>query len=448
MPADVAIVAMDGQFPNCENFEEFEEKIFSNKSLIREWTDLDQYENRFRSRVSGYITLEESEIEEVKSKKIEDFPECYLDLSGEIPTVYQLTSGIGSIWSMRSSLRLIEKAGWETDEVQSERTAVLIAPSSSMNKITRQAFYNFFTLNCQSKQIGSHLIDRCMSYSESANVSCLIKNKGITESISSACASGLGNIGYGYRLIQSGIQDRAIVGGVEATSMETFLGFDAMRMVLSRDLPPEESSRPFDINRNGFVCSFGCGLIALENLELAKARGANILGVIRAYSNNSDGDGDMFSPSYDGKMRLFDLLMNSENKLPIPDVVKAHGTSTKVGDAVELFSIVERMGDSGYHISAPKSQHGHLLNATGAVEVIISTLMLQKQMVSPCLNADTLNEDLERIQKDPKWEGIKEPMAAFRDLIPTRAIKKDIESIVCLNYGFGGANTALYITKE
>ena len=158
-----------------------------------------------------------------------------------------------------------------------------------------------------------------MSYREAANISCLLKTKGVCESITSACATGLGNIGHAYRLIKFGLQDRAIAGGVEGTALETFIGFDGM-MILSKGFSPAESSRPFDMNRNGFVCSFGAGIVALEEYEMAKARGANIIGVIDEYFNNSDGDGDMFYPSFAGQQRLWKGLM--PDKGIRPDVVK------------------------------------------------------------------------------------------------------------------------------
>jgi 3-oxoacyl-[acyl-carrier-protein] synthase I len=193
-------------------------------------------------------------------------------------------------------------------------------------------------LKQKTRLAGSHTVDRTMVYREAANVACLIKNKGVCEAIGSACATGLGNIGYAYRLIKFGLQDRIVAGGVEPTSLESFIGFDAMQ-VLSKGFAPGESSRPFDKARNGFVCSFGCGIVALEEYESAKARGANILAVIDDYFNNSDGDGNMFFPSFDGQKRLWKGLF--AGKQPKADVVKVHGTSTPVGDTIELFSVVD-----------------------------------------------------------------------------------------------------------
>ncbi|MEO5911449.1 MAG: beta-ketoacyl synthase N-terminal-like domain-containing protein, partial [Pelobium sp.] len=302
-----------------------------------------------------------------------------------------------------------------------------------------------FELHRKTRLAGSHNVDRTMTYREAANISCLLKTKGVCESIGSACATGLGNIGHAFRLIKFGLQDRVIAGGVEGTSLESFIGFDAMQ-VLSRGFTPEESSRPFDINRNGFVCSFGAGIVALEEYESAKARGAKILGVIDDYFNNSDGDGDMFYPSFAGQQRLWKGLLTNDSRKP--DVVKVHGTSTPAGDAIELLSVVDTLGKKDYHISAPKSQFGHMLGAAGSVEFITALLMLEHQKVLPCLNANTLNPELENIQKTAHWQGPKEPLAAYRDLLPQESFSKEINKIACLNYGFGGTNSAISISKD
>ncbi|MCY1528394.1 3-oxoacyl-[acyl-carrier-protein] synthase 1 [compost metagenome] len=186
--------------------------------------------------------------------------------------------------------------------------------------------------------------------------------------------------------------------------------------------------------------------MALEEYEMAKARGANILAVIDNYHNNADGDGDMFSPSFSGQKRLWKGLMANQHIQP--EVVKVHGTSTPVGDPIELLSVVDTMGDKGYHISAPKSQFGHMLGAAGAVELITGILMLEKQQVLPCVNAVNLNPELEAFQKSATWEGPNEPLATYRDLISQDIIEKEINQIVCLNYGFGGTNSAMSISKD
>ena len=441
----VAIVGMGGAFPNCKDLDQFRQRLFAGETLIRDWDEALAHGKNIRSTVSGYITEEEMGLEAIYSTLAENYPETYIDKLGRIPDGNLATADLGSIWSMLGSQDAIKMAGWSKQEIESEQTGVVIGSGGAGHVILRNAWHNFFELKRKTRIAGSHTVDRAMVYRDAANVSCLIKNRGVCESIGSACATGLGNIGYAYRLIKFGLQDRVIAGGVEGTSLETFIGFDAMQ-VLSKGFSAAESSRPFDTSRNGFVCSFGCGIVALEEYETAKARGANILAVIDDYFNNSDGDGNMFFPSFSGQKRLWKGLFGD---MPIKaDVVKVHGTSTPIGDAIELLSVVDVMGEEGYHISAPKSQFGHMLGAAGAVEFITAIMMLQNQQVLPCLNSTKLNTELETFQKAPNWEGPQNPLNHYRHLISPDTINKNINRIVCLNYGFGGTNSALTISRN
>lgn len=442
----VAIVGIGGVFPTCSSLEEFEEKLFNNQSLIREWNEPIECGNLIRSKASGYISLEEMDLEASSYLSGTNYIESYNDKKERIPYANLATSDVSSIWAMLATQDVLKMSGWTEKEVQSIRTGIAIGSGSGGHTELHHVWDAFFHHKKRSSRLGTHIVDRTMVYKEAANVSCLIKNKGISESVGSACATGLSNIGYAYRMIKFGIQDRMITGGVEPTSLETFIGFDAMR-VLSRKYAPAESSRPYDKNRNGFVCSFGCGIVALEAYDIAKARGANILGVIDGYHNNADGDGDMFAPSFDGQRRLWNGLKAEVSNLK-PDVVKAHSTSTPTGDAIELFSVIENMGTKDYLISAPKSQFGHMLGAAGAVEFVAAILMLKNQKVTPCLNIQSLNEEQENIQQLDNWQGTKEPMAAFEHLLPKEAKSVDIQQIVALNYGFGGTNAAISISKD
>ncbi len=441
----VAIVGMGGAFPDCKDLSDFKQKLFNGDSLIRSWDLALSHGKNIRSTVCGFITEAEMNLEAIYSTLSTDYPETYIDHLGRIPDSNLATADMGSIWSMLGAQEAIKMAGWSTTETQSEQTGVVVGSGGGGHHILRTAWHNFFELKRKTRLAGSHSVDRTMVYRDAANVSCLIKNKGVCEAIGSACATGLGNIGYAYRLIKFGLQDRVIAGGVEGTALETFIGFDGMQ-VLSRGFTPAESSRPFDMNRNGFVCAFGCGIVALEEYEMAKARGANILAVIDNYFNNADGDGDMFYPSFPGQKRLWKGLMNNLNIKP--DVVKVHGTSTTAGDPIELLSVVDVLGNKDYHISAPKSQFGHMLGAAGAVELITAILMLEKQQVLPCKNAVNLNPELETFQKSADWDGPMEPLAAYRDLISQETLDKEINQIVCLNYGFGGTNSAMSISRD
>ncbi len=446
-PRKVAIVGMGGVFPTCNSIDEFKSKMFNNESLIRNWDASEQFGKKIRSKASGFITHEESGLKIIHSTLLDNYPEFFEDTLKRIPVESLATADLGSIWAMLGTQNAIKMSGWEQQDVQSEKTGVAVGSGGGGHEILRSMWNNFYELQKKSRFLGSHNVDRTMAYREAANISCLIKSKGICESIGSACATGLGNIGYAYRMISMGFQDRMIAGGVEGTSLETYIGFDAMQ-VLSRGFAPEESSRPFDKQRNGFVCSFGAGIIALEEYEQAKARGANILGVIDNYYNNSDGDGDMFAPSFDGQQRLWKGLLGSDTSKLFPDVVKVHGTSTPLGDTIELQSVVNTLGNKGYHIAAPKSQYGHMLGAAGAVEIISALLMLQEQKVSPCLNSFELKDTPEEFQMAADWNGPRDPLSAYRDILNQESFKKEINRIVCLNYGFGSTNAAISISRD
>jgi 3-oxoacyl-[acyl-carrier-protein] synthase-1 len=441
----VAVVGMGGVFHVCSIIDDFSEKLFSNQSLIREWDEAARYDKLIRSKVSGFVTGKEMGIETIWSTLVENYPETYVDTLGRLPAANLATADMGSIWAMLATREAINMAGWTVEETQSEETGVVIGSGGAGNEILRHGWANFYQGGKKTRIGGAHGVDRTMAYREAANVACLIRNKGICEGMVSACATGLSNIGHAWRLIKFGLQDRVIAGGAEATSLETFIGFDGMQ-VLSRGFAPEKSSRTFDVHRNGFVCSFGAGIVALEEYESAKARGVNILGVIDNYFNNSDGDGDMFYPSFTGQRRLWKgLLRDTTIK---PDVVKVHGTSTPVGDAIELLSVVDMLGEGGFHISAPKSQFGHMLGAAGAVEFISALLMLREQKVLPCLNCDQLNTSLEAFQEQPGWTGPCKPLAHYRHLIPGKSFEKPVNTVVCLNYGFGGTNSAIAVSKD
>ena len=446
-PRKVAIVGIGGVFPACSDIGEFSRKMFSGQSLVREWDEATSHGKKVRSTVSGYVSLAECGLEAIPSSILVNYPEFFRDTLERIPPENLATADLGSIWAMLASKDAIGMSGWTDREVRSELTGVVIGSGAGGNEVSRKSWHNFFALDKKTRFLGPHNVDRCMVYRDAANVSCLIQSRGVCECIGSACATGLGNIGYAYRLISFGIQDRIVAGGTEGTSMESFIGFDAMQ-VLSRGHAPEKSSRPFDVDRNGFVCSFGAGIVALEAYDIAKARGANILAVIDNYFNNSDGSGDMFAPSFDGQQRLWNGLIGSDRQRLFPDVVKVHGTSTPLGDAIELFSVVSYLGDKGYHISAPKSQFGHMLGAAGAVELVASVLMLQQQQVLPCLNSDQLNTNQEAFQLGEDWAGTREPIAAYRHLLPQQAVAKEINRIVCLNYGFGSTNSAMAISRD
>jgi 3-oxoacyl-[acyl-carrier-protein] synthase-1 len=287
--------------------------------------------------------------------------------------------------------------------------------------------------NPKPRNMGSHKVDSTMASTCSANASVFFKNQGIGESLSSACSTGLGNIGYGYRLIKHGYQKRVICGGAETSCWNVAAGFDAM-MVLS-----PTASRSLSGERNGFVAGSGAGIVVLEELKSALDRGAKPLAVIKGYYSGCCGSGDMVAPSREGQIRcikgaLADGHPDWENKFGKdwkPDIVKLHGTATPTGDAVEVKSVVECLGTEGYYLTAPKALFGHLLGAAGSVELICAIDMLQKGYVIPNINCEPLDPELEFVSS----------------LIPRKKVKGDFKTALCLSFGFGSTNAGMILAK-
>jgi len=288
-------------------------------------------------------------------------------------------------------------------------------------------------LNPKPRNMGSHRVDSTMASTCSANASVFFKNQGMGESLSSACSTGLGNIGYGYRMIKHGYQKRMICGGAETSCWNVAAGFDAM-MVLS-----PTGSHSLSGKRNGFVVGSGAGVVVLEELQSALDRGAKPLAIIKGYYSGCCGSGDMVAPSRDGQIRcikgtLADGHPGWENKFGKdwkPDIVKLHGTATPTGDAVEVKSVVECLGTQGYCLTAPKALFGHLLGAAGSVELISAIDMLNKGYVTPNIDCEPLDPDLEFVTH----------------LIPRKIVKGDFKTVLCLSFGFGSTNAGMLIEK-
>jgi len=264
-------------------------------------------------------------------------------------------------------------------------------------------------------------------------VSVFLKTKGIGEAVSSACSTGLGNVGYAYRMIKHGYQKRVICGGCETCCFIAATGFDAM-MVLS-----PTGSHSLSSKRDGFVVGAGAGIVVLEELQSALSRGIKPLAIIRGYYSGCDGSGDMVAPNQEGQLRcmrgvLADGHPDWESKFKKgwkPDIIKLHGTATPTGDVLEVKSVVETFGKDGYYLTAPKALFGHMLGAAGSVELITAIDMLQKGYVVPNVNCEPLDPELEFVSH----------------LIPRKTVRGDFKTALCLNFGFGSTNAAMIIEK-
>lgn len=264
-------------------------------------------------------------------------------------------------------------------------------------------------------------------------VSIALGAKGINNCSVTACASGANSIGDAFRVIQKGDMEMIIAGGTEATITEmTVAGFSNMT-ALSKNPDPNTASRPFDKNRDGFVIGEGAGVVVLEELEHAIARGAKIYGELIGYGATGDAH-HITTPAPDGEGagRAMKLALDDADISPEQvDYINAHGTSTYYNDLYETLAIKEVFKEHAYHlsVSSTKSMTGHLLGATGAIEAIFSVLAINEGIIPPTINYETPDEELDL------------------DYVPNEAKKKDVQVVLSNSLGFGGHNATLIFKK-
>ena len=277
------------------------------------------------------------------------------------------------------------------------------------------------------KRIGPYAVTKTMGSTVSAILGTTLKLKGVNYSISSACSTSAHCVGHAAELIQLGKQDIIIAGGAEQEHWTSSSMFDAMGALSSQyNDAPEQASRAFDLNRDGFVIAGGSGMLILEEEEHAIKRNAPVLARLAGYCANSDGY-DMVSPSGEGATRCMDEALEIYGGNI--DYINAHGTSTPVGDLAELGAIKNVFGDSGPVIGSTKSMTGHSLGATGAQEAIYSILMMQNDFIAPSINIDHLVEEA---------EGLK---------IAQTMIEQEVNAVMSNSFGFGGTNASLVFAK-
>ena len=277
------------------------------------------------------------------------------------------------------------------------------------------------------KRIGPYAVTKTMGSTVSAILGTTLKLKGVNYSISSACSTSAHCIGHAAELIQLGKQDIIIAGGAEQEHWTSSSMFDAMGALSSQyNDSPKKASRPFDVDRDGFVIAGGSGMLILEEEEHALKRNAPIIARIEGYCANSDGY-DMVSPSGEGARRCMSEAIEAFGS--DVDYINAHGTSTPVGDLAELGAIKEVFGKSAPIIGSTKSMTGHSLGATGAQEAIYSILMMQNNFIAPSINIDNLVEEA---------EGLK---------IAQSMMKHELNAVMSNSFGFGGTNASLIFGK-
>ena len=277
------------------------------------------------------------------------------------------------------------------------------------------------------RRVGPYMVPRTMSSTTSACLATPFKIKGINYSISSACATSSHCIGNALEQIQLGKQDIVFAGGGEEVDWTLAMQFDAMGALSSKyNDTPEKASRTYDAGRDGFVISGGGGIVVVEELEHALARGAHIYAEITGYGATSDGY-DMVAPSGEGAVRCMQQAMSTVST-PI-DYLNTHGTSTPVGDVKELEAIHNVFGDKAPKISATKAMSGHAFGAAGVHEAIYSLLMMENGFIAPSINIETLDE---------KAQGLP---------IVTEYEEAELNTVMSNSFGFGGTNATLVFSK-
>ena len=301
-----------------------------------------------------------------------------IDIADHVDRKLRRFMGDGSAYNYIAMQEAIADAGLTEGEVSNERTGLVMGsggPSTS-----NQVLAADLARSKGPKRVGPYMVPRCMSSTNSANMGTAFKIKGHSYSISSACSTSAHCVGNGAELIQMGKQDLVFAGGGEELHWTLTVLFDAMGALSSGyNDAPTRASRPYDRDRDGFVISGGGGVVVLEELERAKARGAKIYGEVAAYAATADG-ADMVAPSGEGAVRCMRLAMQGLGNTPV-DYVNAHGTSTPAGDIVELQAIREAFGADMPRVSSTKSLTGHSQGATGVHEAIYSLLIDRKSVV-------------------------------------------------------------------
>jgi 3-oxoacyl-[acyl-carrier-protein] synthase-1 len=320
----------------------------------------------------------------------------------------------------------IADSGLEENQVSNERTGLVVGAGGPSTRVIVEAAAT--ARERGPKRVGPFAVPKAMSSGASATLSTWFKIRGLNFSISSACATSAHCIGVGYEQILMGKQDVVFAGGVEELDWTLSVMFDAMGAMSSNfNATPAVASRAYDVNRDGFVIAGGAGILVLEELEYARARGAKIYGEIVGYGANSDGF-DMVAPSGEGAARCMKLAMSTIGGRSI-DYLNPHGTSTPVGDIKEMEAVRAVFGDKPPLISSTKSLTGHSLGAAGAQEAIYSLLMLNNGFACESAHIETL---------DP----------AFADMpILLERSDKPLETVMSNSFGFGGTNGCLVMAR-
>lgn len=352
-----------------------------------------------------------------------------IDLDSAVDRRARRFMGDGAAYAAVSMEQAIRDAGLEESDVSNPRTGLIVGSGGPSTKAIVAAADMARTEPVKGpKKVGPFAVPKAMSSTCSANLSTWFKTKGVNYSISSACSTSANCIGNAAEMIQWGKQDMMFAGGGEELDWTLSVLFDAMgAMSAKRNDQPEKASRAYDKDRDGFVISGGGGILVLEELEHAKARGAKIYAEIVGYGATADG-ADMVAPSGEGAVRCMKMALERVQG-PV-DYINPHATSTPVGDIPEIKAIHEVFGAKTPPISATKSLTGHAQGAAGVHEAIYTLLMMQNGFIAASANIDEID-----------------PAVADANIVRQRIDGANINLAISNSFGFGGTNATLALQR-
>src|SRR6056297_1767398 len=366
-------------------------------------------EHGFRSQIAGTLKLDVSEHVDKRTLRF---------------------MGPGAAYAHIAMGQAIQDAGLEEGDIVNPRTG-LVAGSGGPSTSAMLAAHQTVLEKGSPKRIGPFAVPKCMSSTISANLSTAYKIKGINYSITSACSTSLHCIGNAAEQIMMGKQDVMFAGGGEELDWTLSCLFDAMGAMSSKyNDTPQRASRAFDAERDGFVISGGGGILVLEELEHAKARGAKIYAEVTGYGATSDG-ADMVAPSGEGGERAMRLALDTLPEGRKVSYINAHGTSTPVGDVGEIEAVRRVFGEgSTPPVSSTKSMTGHAQGAAGALEAIFCLLMLERDFITPSINVETLAEGITPGEVATAYVG-----------------NAGLDTVMTNSFGFGGTNGSMLLSR-
>jgi len=336
-----------------------------------------------------------------------------------------------AIYATVATHEALTEAGLSLEDIKNKRVAIIIGHGGSAHDIVDKCAMSVRQTG-KTKRVSPFIVPQAMASSAVANLAIILGVSGESYTISSACASGAHAIITATRLLQADIYDIVITGGTEELNWIGATGFDAMR-ALSRghNDEPTIACRPFDKDRDGFVIAEGAGMLILETAECAKSRDAKPIVKVSGFSTNTNFH-DMVVPNTEASSQvILDSIKNAKLKVSDIDYVNTHGTSTPVGDYVELDAIKKVFFEenSDIAINSTKSMTGHMIGATGAIEIIFCTQMIDKQFICPTINLHNRQEGYE-----------------WANLVTETIYSKKVRHALSNSFGFGGTNTSIIVS--